>query len=58
VIWEGISSVMAHDVLRALGKAGAREAFHNHLDHRLARAEHPGLANAVANVINSAAPAA
>jgi acyl-CoA dehydrogenase len=55
VIWEGTSSVMAHDVLRALGKAGAREAFHEDLDQRLARAGQPGLADTLAEVTKAAA---
>jgi hypothetical protein len=46
---------MAHDVLRALGKAGAREAFHEDLDQRLARAERPGLADTLAEVTKAAA---
>jgi acyl-CoA dehydrogenase len=55
VIWEGTSSVMAHDVLRALHKAGARKAFHDDLDERLARAGHPRLAGTVAKVAKAAA---
>src|SRR5579875_2285227 len=55
VIWEGTSSVMAHDVLRALGKAGAREAFHDDLDRRVARAGHPALAATAARVAKAAA---
>lgn len=55
VIWEGTSSVMAHDVLRALGRAGVREAFHADLEQRLARADHPGLADTIADVTKAAA---
>jgi hypothetical protein len=55
VIWEGTSSVMAHDVLRALRMAQTRDALHDDLRRRLVRADHPGLAATVAQVIWAAA---
>lgn len=55
VIWEGTSSVMAHDVLRALGKAEARGALHEDIDRRLERAGHQGLSATVAQVTKAAA---
>ncbi len=55
VIWEGTSSVMAHDVLRALRMAQARDALHDDFDRRLARAGHPGLVATVAQVTKAAA---
>jgi alkylation response protein AidB-like acyl-CoA dehydrogenase len=55
VIWEGTGSVLAHDVLRALRTTQARDALHEDLDHRLARADHPGLAATIAQAANAAA---
>lgn len=54
-IWEGTSSVMANDLLRALSKPGAREAIHDDIGQRLARAGHPGLAGTTAQVAKAAA---
>lgn len=47
-IWEGTTSVMALDTLRALGSNGAGERFLDDIDERLGAAEHPALAEAVA----------
>jgi hypothetical protein len=43
-IWEGTTNVLSLDTLRALGKGGALEALHGELEHQLAAARDPGLA--------------
>jgi len=40
-IWEGTTSVMAHDVLRALQRGGSAEAFLADIDARLRAFDHP-----------------
>jgi len=43
-IWEGTTNVLSLDTLRALGKGGAIEALDAELEHQLAAARDPGLA--------------
>ncbi|MBI4261749.1 MAG: acyl-CoA dehydrogenase family protein [Actinobacteria bacterium] len=44
-IWEGTTSVLALDVLRALRKDGSGEAFLGDLEERVRRSDHPLLAD-------------
>jgi alkylation response protein AidB-like acyl-CoA dehydrogenase len=53
-IWEGTTSVMADDVLRALSRPGAGEAFLADLEERARRFDHPLLAEAAARALQAA----
>jgi alkylation response protein AidB-like acyl-CoA dehydrogenase len=45
-IWEGTSSVMAHDVARALGREGTAEAFLTEVEAKARAYDHPLIADA------------
>jgi alkylation response protein AidB-like acyl-CoA dehydrogenase len=49
-IWEGTTSVLAADVLRALSKPGTAEAFATDVEERLASTDHPLLVDSAARV--------
>ncbi len=52
-IWEGTTSVMAHDVLRALGVSGAAESFLADVEARARAAGHPSLEEPARRVLEA-----